>query len=188
MVNSRNLETVVSQKQYFQNPVVVLVFGSREPTHEALDVINLERMQEVTFVLRDPKEPEERGRNTHVTAPKRMLQTLLRTLVLLDRGSHQDVVERPEEEMQRITVDHLAQRACDGPNAESVLSIDGDGQGCATEARTMKGFVEESWARNQNNGTTHDTLRLVANITRCLQRMEATWEDAFTSSGSLNMT
>ena len=37
------------------------------------------------------------------------------------------------------------------------------------------------WARNRENGTTHNTPGLVANITRCLQRMEATWEDAFTT-------
>ena len=37
-----------------------------------------------------------------------------------------------------------------------------------------------AWARNQDNGTTDNTLCLVANITRCLQRMDATCEDALT--------
>ena len=40
----------------------------------------------------------------------------------------------------------------------------------------MEGFV------NQDNSTTHNTPGLVANIARCLQRMEATLEDAFTTS------
>ena len=39
---------------------------------------------------------------------------------------------------------------------------------------------KKAWARNQDNGTTHSTHGLVANISRCLQRMEAEWEDAFT--------
>ena len=89
-------------------------------------------------------------------------------------------MERPEKEMQRNTVDHLGQGACDLPNAESVLSIDSDGQGRAAETRTVEGDVEESVGPNQDNGTTHNTPGLVANISRCLQRMEAEWEDAFT--------
>ena len=71
MVSPRNLETVVSQRQYFQNPVLVLVPGSREQIHDAFNAIKLERMQEVMFVVRDPKkpeDPEERGRSTPVTA------------------------------------------------------------------------------------------------------------------------
>ena len=36
-----------------------------------------------------------------------------RLVPLFDRGSHQDVVERPEEEMQRHTVAHFGQRTCD---------------------------------------------------------------------------
>ena len=95
VVSPRNLETVVSQRQYFQNPVLVLVPGGREQIHDAFDVIKLERMQEVMFVARDPKkleEPEERGRSTPVIQqyrwrraplfaklPKRMWQTLLWT-------------------------------------------------------------------------------------------------------------
>ena len=39
---------------------------------------------------------------------------------------------------------------------------------------------KKAWAPNQDNGTTHNTPGLVANISRCLQRMEAKWEDAFT--------
>ena len=39
---------------------------------------------------------------------------------------------------------------------------------------------KKAWARNQDNGTTHNTPGLVASISRCLQRMEAEWEDAFT--------
>ena len=39
---------------------------------------------------------------------------------------------------------------------------------------------KKAWARNQDNGTTHNTPGLVANIPRCLQRMEAECEDAFT--------
>ena len=50
MLKPRDLETVVSQRQYFQNPVQI---------HEALDVIQLERMQEVTFVVRNRKKPDE---------------------------------------------------------------------------------------------------------------------------------
>ena len=38
---------------------MVLVFASREQIHEAFDVIKLERMQEVMFVVRDPKKPDE---------------------------------------------------------------------------------------------------------------------------------
>ena len=71
MVNPRNLEAVVNQRQYFQNTVVVLVLGSRERMHEAFDVIKLARLQEVTLVVGDqkkPDEPEERGRSTLVTA------------------------------------------------------------------------------------------------------------------------
>ena len=39
---------------------------------------------------------------------------------------------------------------------------------------------EKAWARNQDSGTTHNTPGVVANISRCLQWMEAEWEDAFT--------
>ena len=39
---------------------------------------------------------------------------------------------------------------------------------------------KKAWAGNQDNGTTHNTPGLVAKISRCLQRMEAEWEDAFT--------
>ena len=42
-----------------------------------------------------------------------------------------------------------------------------------------KDLWERAWARNHVHGATHNMLGLVANITRCLQRMEATWEDAF---------
>ena len=67
MVNPRNLESLVSQRQYFQNPVVVLlVLGSREQIHDSFDVFALERMHDETYVVRDPTkpvEPEERGRN-----------------------------------------------------------------------------------------------------------------------------
>ena len=38
MVNPRNLETVVSQRQSFPNPVVILLLGSREQIHEAFDL------------------------------------------------------------------------------------------------------------------------------------------------------
>ena len=38
------------------------------------------------------------------------------------------------------------------------------------------------WVRNQGNRTTHNTPGHVTNITRCLQKMEATSEDAFTTS------
>ena len=71
MVNPRNLETVVSQRQYFQDPVVVQVPRSREQNYEAFGVIKQGKMQEMTFVVRGPKkpdEPEERGRSTLVTA------------------------------------------------------------------------------------------------------------------------
>ena len=56
MVNPRNLETVASQ---FQNPVVVLVSWSREQFHETVGDIKLERSQEVTSIVRDPKKPDE---------------------------------------------------------------------------------------------------------------------------------
>ena len=49
----------MSQRQHFHNPVVGLVLGSREQIHEAFEAIMLERMQEVTFVVRDPKKPDE---------------------------------------------------------------------------------------------------------------------------------
>ena len=55
MLNSRNPETVESQSQYFQNLVAMLVPGSREQIHEAFDVITLERMQDVTFVVSDQR-------------------------------------------------------------------------------------------------------------------------------------
>ena len=38
----------------------------------------------------------------------------------------------------------------------------------------------KAWARNHETRTTRNTPGLVANITRCLQRMEAAWEDAIT--------
>ena len=66
MVNSRNLETVVSQRQNFQ--LGGAGSWSREQIHGAFDVIALERMQDVTYVVRDPEKPRERGRNTPVTA------------------------------------------------------------------------------------------------------------------------
>ena len=50
--------------------MVVLVLGSREQIHEAFDVIKLERMQDVTCVVRDPKKPdkpEEREEETHLS-------------------------------------------------------------------------------------------------------------------------
>ena len=40
--------------------------------------------------------------------------------------------------------------------------------------------VEESVSPEPDTGTPHNTPCLVANISRCLQRMEAEWEDAFT--------
>ena len=48
--------------------------------------------------------------------------------------------------------------------------------------KAWKDLWKKAWARNQDNGTTQNTPGPVANITRCLQRMEATWEDAFTIS------
>ena len=38
----------------------------------------------------------------------------------------------------------------------------------------------KAWPRNQDNWTTHNTPGLVANISKCLQQMEAEWKDAFT--------
>ena len=49
----------VSQRQYFQNLVLILVLGSREQIHDAFDVIKLERMQEVMFVVSQKREEEE---------------------------------------------------------------------------------------------------------------------------------
>ena len=39
---------------------------------------------------------------------------------------------------------------------------------------------EKAWAKNQGNKTTHNTPGLIAYITRCLQKMEATLRDACT--------
>ena len=39
---------------------------------------------------------------------------------------------------------------------------------------------KEAWVSNQGNRTTHNAQGLIANITRCLRKTEATWEDAFT--------
>ena len=41
---------------------------------------------------------------------------------------------------------------------------------------------KKAWVMNQGTRTTHNTLGLVANVTRCLREMDATWEDAFTIS------
>ena len=48
----------------------------------------------------------------------------------------------------------LVQRTC---SEKSVLSVDRDGHGCASEARTLEGYAEESWGqepRQQDDTTT----------------------------------
>ena len=90
-VNPRNLVAVVGRGQYFQNPVLVLVPGSRKQIHDAFDVIKLERMQDVMFVVRDPKkpdEPEERGRSTLVTAMQMVKGTIVCKTTEADVAKH----------------------------------------------------------------------------------------------------
>ena len=43
MVSPRDLETVESQRQFLQNPLVVLVLGSRVQIHDAFDVLKPEK-------------------------------------------------------------------------------------------------------------------------------------------------
>ena len=77
MVNPRNLEIVVSQRQYFQSPVLILVPGRREQIHDAFQTRRARRMQPPEIVdmlwkgvgkLESHKAPgpRQRSKNGHV--------------------------------------------------------------------------------------------------------------------------
>ena len=108
MVSTRNLETVVIQRQYSQNPVLVLVPGSREQNHDAFDVIKLDRMQEVMIVVSDPKkpeEPEERGRSTLVTTIQ------MRKGTIVCKTTEADVANVAVDDSMEVTISLLGAAA-----------------------------------------------------------------------------
>ena len=101
-------------------------------------------------------------------------------MCLVDCGSHQDDVERPEKEMQRNTVDHLGQGHAIYPMQRACYQSIAMARDVLLRQEQWREMWRKAWAWNQDNETTHNTPGLVANISRCLQRMEAEWEDAFT--------
>ena len=101
-----------------ENPVLVLVPGCREQIHDAFDVIKLERMQEVMFVARDPKkpeEPEERGRSTPVTA----IQMEKGTIVC--KTTEADVANVAVDDSMEITISLLGATAEKNVRTEKTL-------------------------------------------------------------------
>ena len=115
-----------------ENPVLVLVPGSREQIHDAFDVIKVERMQGVVFVARDPKkpeEPEERGRSTPVTA----IQMEKGTIVC--KTAEADVANVAVDDSMEITISLL------GATVEKNVRTE----------KTLRGFGRNDLSQNEKN-------------------------------------
>ena len=129
MVFSSNLETIVRQRQYSQNPVVVLVIGSRlSISRSKLSVLSSSKdMQQVTIVVRDQKKPdelEERGRSTLVTAIQMVRGKIVCKVteadvanVAVDDSTEINVWTSAFRKFCEVFVknDHVTKRGCLGP-------------------------------------------------------------------------